>query len=93
MQATMQLLDQALGIKRAAAWARELNITESALTNARKRGRLSPTIAGSIAEQIGEDPQHWTAVAAMEAEPDGPLKNQLLVSLANWRKRRDSNPR
>lgn len=84
MTGTMQLLDKALNVKRAAAWARELNITESALTNARKRGRLSPSLAGNIAEQLHEDAAKWTAVAAIEAEPEGPLKQKLLRAMRTW---------
>lgn len=81
MPATLQLLEKALHIKRAAAWARDLNITESAFTNARKRGRLSPTLAGTLAEKMHEDAVKWTAVAAIEAEPDTPLRAHLLKSL------------
>lgn len=84
MPATLQLLEKALHVKRAAAWARDLNITESAFTNARKRGRLSPTLAGTLAEQLHEDAARWMAVAAIEAEPDSPLKAKLLKGIRNW---------
>lgn len=82
MPTTMALLQKALSVKHAAAWARQLNVTEAAFTQAKKRGRLSPTMAGSIAEELHEDAARWVAVAAIEAEPESPLKNQLLKKLA-----------
>jgi hypothetical protein len=86
MPSTMALLEKALAVKRAAAWARDLNLTESAFTQAKKRGRLSPTMAGTLAEQLHEDALKWTAVAAIEAEPDSPLRNRLLQSIERaWR--------
>ena len=78
MQTTMNLLDKALSVQRAAAWARDLNITEGAISVARKRGRLSPTLAGTLAEKLHEDAIRWTALAAVEAEPESPLKNKLI---------------
>lgn len=85
MQTTMNLLDKALSVQRAAAWARELNISEAAMSVAKKRGRLSPTLAGSLAEKLHEDAIQWTAVAAMEAEPESPAKQALLKRLQNMR--------
>jgi hypothetical protein len=86
MPTTMALLQKALTVKRAAAWARDLNLTEAAFTQAKKRGRLSPTMAGTLAEQLHEDAVKWTAVAAIEAEPDTPLRATLLKSLERaWR--------
>ena len=77
MKTTMELLTRALEIKRAAHWCKELNLTESALTQARKRGRLSPTLAGNFAMKLGEDPKDWIAIAALEAEPESGLLNSL----------------
>jgi len=87
MPNTMQLLDQALQKQRASAWARELNLTESALSIAKKRGRLSPVLAGNLAIKLGENPEHWIAVAALEAEPDSELLARLKTSANSWRKR------
>ena len=81
MPNTMQLLDQALQKQRASAWARELNLTESAFSIAKKRGRLSPVLAGNLAIKLGENPEHWIAIAALEAEPNSELLAQLLASL------------
>jgi len=86
MPSTMSLLEKALTVKRAAAWARELNLTESAFSKARERGRLSPTLASVIALELGEDAQRWGYVAALEAEPESPLRTRLIKALDKvWR--------
>jgi len=87
MPNTMDLLSQALQKQRAAAWAKELNLSSSAITQARKRGRLSPVLAGHFAMKLGENPEHWIAVAALEAEPESELLTRLLANANNWRKR------
>jgi hypothetical protein len=87
MPNTMQLLDQALQKQRASVWARELNLTDSAITQAKKRGRLSPVLAGNLAIKLGENPEHWIAVAALEAEPESELLASLKKNASIWRKR------
>lgn len=77
-QSTIALLEKALEAKHAAAWARDLNVHESTFSQARKRGRLSPTLAGTIAQRLNEDPEHWIAIAALEAEPATPLRERLI---------------
>jgi len=77
MTSTMQLLEKALTVKKASHWANDLNLSNATFTMASKRGRLSPTLAGNIAIQLGENPEHWMAVAALEAEPESPLKAML----------------
>jgi len=42
---------------------------------------LSPTIAGGIAAQLGENPTQWIALAALEAEPESPTKKALVRAL------------
>jgi hypothetical protein len=37
--------------------------------------------------KLGEDPEHWIAVAALEAEPESTLLQRLKKSQINWRKR------
>ena len=81
MPSTLELLQKALSKKTAATWCRTLNVQQSTLSQARKRGRLSPTIACNIAMEIGADPIFWAAVAAAEAEPPGPLRDRLEQSL------------
>jgi hypothetical protein len=59
----------------------ELHLSRWVFHNAKKRGRLSPTIAGQIASRLGQDPTRWIAVAALEAEPDTPAKPHLLTKV------------
>jgi len=82
MPTTMTLLKKALEVKRAAAWARTFNITESAFAQAKKRQRLSPTLAGKIAHELGEDEARWIAVAGLEAEPPSSDRDSMLLRLA-----------
>ena len=74
-------------IYRAAHWVEDVNLSKSAISMAQKRGRLSPTLAGNLAIKLGENPEHWIAIAALEAEPDSTLLEQLKVSANKWRKR------
>ena len=79
MQTTMQLFQKALEIQPSAkAWCDELGVTRNTLAVAKIRGRLSPVIAGSIAMKLGENPQQWIAIAALEAEPESDYKKQLM---------------
>lgn len=82
MPHTIELLNRALEKQSAAAWCRAMNVGRATLAVAKKRGRLSPTLAGNIAMEIGADPIYWTAVAAAEAEPPGPLRDRLEKSIA-----------
>ena len=77
MAATIDLLNQALKFKHAAAWCRDLNISTATLAQAKMRGRLSPVLAGNIAMDLGEDANRWMAVAALEAERESPLRDRL----------------
>jgi plasmid maintenance system antidote protein VapI len=87
MHNTMDLYAKALAVQHAAAWARDMNITPAALSIAKKQRRLSPVLAGNIAMKLGEDPEHWIAIAALEAEPDSELLARLKKSANSWRKR------
>lgn len=82
MQTTMQLLTRALAAKKQARWAELLEVSDATLSVAKRRGRLSPTIAGEIAKELGEDPRDWIAIAALEAEPETTAKRSLLKSLS-----------
>lgn len=87
MQKTMDLFEKALTVQHAAAWAREFNVTRAALSVAKRQKRLSPVLAGNFAMKLGENPEHWIAVAALEAEPESELLTRLLTNVNNWRKR------
>ena len=81
MNQTSLLLERALKKKNAAAWCRELNISRSTFSMAKKKGQLSPALAGCLAMKLGEDRNHWIALAAIETEREGPLKEQMLQAL------------
>lgn len=87
MQTTMDLFQQAIQKQSAAQWARDLNIERAAFSMAKKRGHLSPAIAGCLAIELGENPEQWIAVAALETEPESTLLQRLRKSQASWRKR------
>jgi plasmid maintenance system antidote protein VapI len=87
MASTLDILSRAVAdAGTAAALARDLHIDQSTFTQARKRGRLSPTLAGTLAARLGLDPEHWIAVAALEAEPPTALRDRLRRSLDKVRK-------
>ncbi len=87
MQTTMDLFEKALSVQHAAAWARDMNLTRAAFSIAKKKNRLSPVLAGNIAMKLGEDAEHWIAVAALEAEPESELLSRLKDASNRWRKR------
>jgi hypothetical protein len=87
MTSTMELLSKALDVKRASRWCEQLDLDISTLAQAKKRGRLSPTLAGNFAIELGESPEHWIAIAAIEAEKETPLLKRLKDCQGNWRKR------
>lgn len=80
MPNTMELLNTALAKKRAVRWCEEMGLDPSAITQARKRGKLSPTMAAHMALGIGEDPVKWAAIAGMESDSSSPeLKARVLA--------------
>jgi len=83
MTHSLDLLRKALEIKTASEWSRTLNIVPSTLTNAKRAGRLSPTLAGNFAINLGEDATKWIAIAAMEAEPENNYKTALMSRLTS----------
>ena len=87
MTTTQELLTKALQKQNAAAWARELNVTRAAMSHAKKKGRVSPVVAGALAIGMGEDPMHWVAVAALEAETNTPELEELRHRVKQWRRR------
>lgn len=87
MQTTMELFEKALTVKHASAWARDYNVTPEAFSMAKRQGRLSPILAGNIAIDLGEDAEHWIAVATIEATKESELLTRLKKRGNIWRKR------
>jgi hypothetical protein len=84
MDTSITLLYRALEQKSQGDWVRALNLSDSTFSMAKKRKRLSPTLAGVLAEELHEDVEHWIAVAAIEAERETPLLERIRQ---RWRKR------
>lgn len=78
---TMDLLAKALELKKQGEWARLLGLSDAAFSMAKKRHRLSPTIAGKIAHELGEDERQWIAIAGLEAEPPSEARDLMLIRL------------
>lgn len=80
MPNTMELLNRALEVKRAARWCEEMHLDPSAISQARKRGKLSPTIAAHMAIELGEDGLRWAGIAGIENDNHSPeIKTRLLA--------------
>ena len=86
MQTTVELLGKALESGRAASISRELGLNQRAISTAKRRGKLSPAIAGALALSLGEPAEKWIVIAALEAERETPCK-QIVCKALNWRKR------
>jgi len=81
MTSTKELLERALNMKPAKYWCDRYYIEQCTISNAKKRGHLSPALAGNFAIDLGENPAHWMAVAAMETERESPMLDRLRASL------------
>tara|TARA_Y100001972_G_scaffold110673_1_gene142630 strand:+ start:245 stop:511 length:267 start_codon:yes stop_codon:yes gene_type:complete len=84
MKHTMQLLDQALALHGAPYWHEKLDLSRNALHTAKQRGHVSPAIAGALAEELGQDPRDWIAIAALESERDSACKTRMLKRVSSF---------
>lgn len=78
MQTTLELLEKALSQQPAPYWTQKLNLARTTLATAKVRGHLSPSIAGALAEEMGEDYQKWFVIAALEGERDSACKSRMV---------------
>ncbi|MBT2324305.1 hypothetical protein J7E62_18300 [Variovorax paradoxus] len=78
MPTTMDLLDMALEKDNLRAWARRLDLSDEALRTARSRRRLSPVLAGCLAEDLHEDPAKWMLIAVLESERESMCKTRMI---------------
>jgi hypothetical protein len=84
---TMDLLNLALERDNLRTWARRLGLSEEALRTARFRGRLSPSIAGALAEDLQQDPVKWIVIAALETERQSACKTRMVrrfTAVESW---------
>jgi plasmid maintenance system antidote protein VapI len=87
MQKSMELFDRAMVFEPSAkAWCEKLGVSRNTLAAAKVRGKLSPALAGNLAIELGENAEHWIAIAAIEAEKKSPLLERLKKSQALRRK-------
>lgn len=85
MPTTLDLLQRALEIKPAADWCRDLNVTPSALSKAKKQGHISPEFAMHIAIETGADAAFWTALAVAERLPEPGARKRAMKTLERHR--------
>lgn len=81
MQTTMNLLDAALEHEPVPFWTKRLKLARNTLSTAKVRGHLSPAIAGALAEELGQDPDRWIVVAALESERSSACKDRMVKRL------------
>jgi len=82
MQTTKSLLERALQVAPAPVWTKKLNLSQDAISVAKHHERLSPVLAGGLALELGEDPEHWIAVAALENTRPSKSRDELMRRLA-----------
>jgi len=80
MKTTLELLGKAtdkLGPISERALSQRLGHSATAITTAKQRGNLSPILAGQLAEIVGENVEHWMAVAVIEGTPKSRITDSL----------------
>lgn len=83
MHQTIDLLTRALTQRPAIEWAAEFGVSQAALSLAKKRGKLSPSLAGAFAEAMAEPVEHWIAVAGLEQDTASGIRARLLKKIAS----------
>ncbi|MBT2324777.1 hypothetical protein J7E62_20785 [Variovorax paradoxus] len=81
----MDLLELALESTNLRALSLALGLSEEALRTARSRRRLSPLLAGSLAEELGQDPVKWIVIAVLENERESVSRTRMLRHFKKWR--------
>ena len=76
---SIDLLEKALEKASLYEWTTILGLHEQSLYSARRRGNLSPAIAGALAERLGEPVEKWIVIAALEGERDSACKERMLA--------------
>lgn len=72
------------------SWALRLGLSQEALRTARSRGRLSPVVAGALAEDLQLDPAKWIIIAALETERESACKTRMVQRfLKSWPRMRE----
>jgi hypothetical protein len=74
---TMDLLNLALETDTSRAWALRLGLSPEALSTFRHSGRLSPVVAGALAEALHQDAAKWIVISALENAPEGACRSRM----------------
>jgi hypothetical protein len=82
MQSTKSLLERALKLAPAPVWTKKLALSEDAISVAKHHGKLSPVMAGGLAMELDENPEHWMAIAAIESARPSKSRDLLLKRLS-----------
>jgi hypothetical protein len=75
---TMDLLNLALETDTLVAWTHRLGLSLEALRTARHRGRLSPVVAGALAEALQQDPAKWMVISALESAHESACRTRMI---------------
>ncbi len=78
MKSTADLLKKALSKEEMPYWTKKLGLARQTLHTAKVRGRLSPAIAGALAEELEEDAAAWMVIAALEGERESACKTRMI---------------
>lgn len=62
----------------------KLGFKPTTLGAAISRGHLSPSLAGALARELGEDAISWMAIAGLEADKPSNARDQMLKTAAEW---------
>ena len=69
-----------------AALCKALDVTYTTVAVAKTRGKTSPVLAGRLAQMLGENVEHWMAMAALESAPRSRVTDQLRRTITALRK-------
>lgn len=83
MKSTSELLEKALQQQAMPYWTERLELARTTLHTAKVRGHLSPAIAGALAEELGENPDEWIVIAALESDKDSACKSRMIARIGS----------
>ena len=86
MHTTLDLADEAIaktGLSERAL-CRQLGVAPTNISMARRRGNMSPLLAGQLAETLGQNVEHWMAIAVLESTPKSRTSERLARAIG-WK--------
>lgn len=61
-----------------------IGMSESAISVAKTRQKVSPTLAAALARLMHEDEMYWTALAGLESDKPSRARDEMLRAAAKW---------